>query len=473
VLALAGGLGGLIVARAGTDLLARFVTVPAATAGLVTDTLDWPVLGFALLLALVTGVACGLAPVFQVSRTDLNDVLRQHGQGRTTFRHDWTRTSLVVSEVALSFVLLFGASLLLQSLMKLRDQPLGFQPDHALTLRVSLDFQRAWAPFYETALQRLDALPGVTAVGATYALPLKGASWVSGFTIEGHPAPAPGQRPNANYRVVSGGYFKAMGIPLQRGRVFTDRDREGTPRVAIVNEAFANRYFAGEDPIGQRLRIDTGRGVPREVVGIVGNVKHAELDVASAPEMYEPYLQKPMPMMSLVIRTQRDPALLIGPAQEALASVDRNQPISEVMTLDNLVASAVSQPQSRTVLVGAFGLCALVLTAIGLYGVMAYMVGQQIREIGVRMAFGATRATILEAVLGQGLRLAVMGVVLGALLTLWAARTLRTLLFEVNVLDPWSYLFVTVLLLAVSLLALWVPARRATTIDPLVALRYE
>jgi putative ABC transport system permease protein len=476
LLALVGGALGVLLAIWGTDLLIAWMPSDIPRSSEIR--IDAKVLGVALLISLLTGVVFGLAPALQASKLDLNESLKE-GRRSTAFgpRHYWVRHLFVISEVALALMLLVGSGLMIKSFWRLHQVPLGFDPRRVLTAQIVLpsaryDEPQQQAAFYEQMLQRIKALPGVESVGAVTTLPLAGSNLTLNFDIEGRPPAKPGEDLNADYDAVSPDYFRTMGIPLLKGRSFTDRDREGRPGVIIINETMARRFFPGEDPIGRRMKLSFN-DFTGEVVGIVGDMKHSSLDEESEARVYTPYAQMPWLFTSLVIRATSDPMSLVGAIRRGVAAVDKNQPLGRVMIMEELVSASTAQPRFRTLLLGLLAVVALLLATVGIYGVMAYAVTQRTHEIGIRMALGAQASDMLKLVIAQGMRLAVTGVGIGLVASFALTRLMASLLFGVSATDPATFVTMALVLTVVALLACLIPARRATKVDPMVALRYE
>ena len=393
------------------------------------------------------------------------------------------RSALVVAEVAVSLVLLVCAGLLGQSFLKLMSVEPGFEPRGVLTADVvtlSKSYPKAeqQAAFYREVFERVRAVPGVQFVGGVGPLPLGGSFTAFTFQIEGRPEPAPGDDFVSDYRRATPDYFRAMGIPVTRGRAFTEHDTAQSPPVMLVNEAFARRFFPGEDPLGKRITgSDTGAGNPRvtrEVVGVVGDVRHAGLEEEVTPEYYVAFAQNPVSNLTLVVRAAAgDPAALAGGVRAAVREVNREQPVYNVRTMEQLLSESVARRRFHMTLLATFAGLALLLAAVGIYGVMSYTVTQRTHEIGIRLALGAQKRDVLRLVVGHGLRLALTGVGLGLLGAFALTRLLASLLYGVGAADAAVYGAVALLLTLVALLACYLPARRATRVDPMQALRYE
>jgi putative ABC transport system permease protein len=480
LLSLGGGLLGLMLAWWGTAALVKLI--PEDVPRLAEINLDRWVFGFTLLISVVTGVAFGLAPALQASKVELTEAMKEgvRGAGGSGGRGR-LRGALVVAEIAIALVVLIGAGLLLQTFRRLQQEPLGFDTRNILTARVELPDARYPKPelaaaFYQDLLERVRALPGVEAVSAVVPLPLSGGGMTISFDIEGRNIPK-GERPSSHFRAISLDYFDVMKIPLLAGRAFTERDNEQSPSVLIVNETFAKRHFPNENPIGKHVKPGIsfeGEPVWREIVGVVKDVKHRQsLSRDYEPEYYMPHAQMPMGGMNLVVRTTNDPRSLARILQQEVQSLDRDIPVYRVRTLEQYLGVAVAQPKFNALLLSLFAGLALLLTAIGLYGVMAYSVIQRAQEIGIRIALGARTGDVLRMVLRQGLKLTALGLLIGLAAAYALTRYMRSLLFGVEATDPLTFSGVALLLIAVALAACWIPARRATKVDPMIALRSE
>jgi putative ABC transport system permease protein len=473
VISLAGGALGLLLASV------AIAPVQALSGGSIPRaediSIDGRVLIFSLLLAVATGALFGLAPAWFAGRSGVMEILKEGGRSSTGTGGRWARSVLLVKEVALSVVLLVGAILLLRSFAQLTDVNPGFQPERALALRVALpnatyreDHQRI--AFYERLLDRFEALPQVTAAGLVQSLPMRG-DYTLSFTVRGRPAAAPGEETSANHRSISPDYFKALGVPLLRGRPFTLRDAEKAPMVAIVDQAFVDRYFPREEPIGQAIDIGNGTDGFYEIVGVVGIVHHGGLDVDPNPTMYVPFKQDVFSSVWVVVRTNGDPAQLAPLARQAVQAVDPVIPAFAMTPMADVVSDSVAGRRFSLLLLMLFAAVAVFLAAVGLYGVVAYSVSQRTQEIGVRMAIGAERGHVLSMVLREGMKLALVGVAIGLIGAAALSGLLSTMLFHVTPGDPISYGVTAALLLAIAALACFIPALRATRVDPIVALR--
>jgi putative ABC transport system permease protein len=481
LLAALGGLFGLLIAEWGTEVLIK--TVPENIPRISSIRLDAVVLMFTLFVSVATGIVFGLVPAWQASHVDLNTALKAGGRtGTGSEQKGRLRNGLVVVEVALALVLLISAGLLIQSFARLGQVNSGVRTDRLLTARISLPGARYpknenIVAFYDRFLPKLRSLPGVESASAIIPLPLSGSNMMTDFDIEEHPVPR-GQRPDAPVRIIATDYFKTMGIPLKKGRVFDDTDQMKTSPVVIVNERFAAKIFPGQNAIGKRIRpgfsADSDEEKMREIVGVVGNVKHSSLKNEDSPEMYLPQTQIPFDIMSLVIRTHvSDPATVTNAVRAELASIDSTIPLTSVRVFDEYISRSLARPRFNALLLSIFAGTALVLTAVGIYGVIAYSVSQRTNEIGIRMALGAAQSTIFRLVVGQAMTLVAISVVIGLVGAFAVTRLLNSLLFGVGASDPFTFLAIVCLIAAVAFMAAWLPARRAAQVDPIVALRAE
>jgi putative ABC transport system permease protein len=481
LLAGAGGLLGVLVAFWGVAALAKFL--PESLSKLQAVTVDARVFVFTLGVSAVTAIIFGGVPALLASRTKpgatLNDVARDVSGG-TSGR--LVRRLLVVSEVALAVVLLVGAGLLIRSFQRLRQVDIGFTTENRLTMKMVLPMPKyvkseARRAFYDQMLQRVEALPGVEAAGMITVLPLSFNGMNFSFSVEGRSSPSDIQLPFALYRVVSPGYFRAMGIALQRGRLLDTHDSPDSQPVILINQRLAEQYWPNEDPMGKRLKIGPVDS-PNQwltVVGIVNNVRQTGL-YEQKHEIYVPYAQERRVFMAprdLVVSTKGDVASVVGAVRQAVWAVDKDQPISNVRTMDQVVAAAISKERFQSLLLGLFAALALLLACVGLYGVISYAVVQRTHEIGVRMALGAKPVDVLSLVIRQGMGLTIIGLIIGVAVGSVVTRVLSDMLYGVSARDPLTFVGAPMLLLAVALLACYIPARRATRIDPLTALRYE
>jgi putative ABC transport system permease protein len=476
LLGLVGGGLGLAVAAAGTGSLRAWLPADLPRVGEVR--IDARVLLFSLAASAASVIVFGLAPSLNASGTNLSGALREGsaGAGESAAKRR-LRRAFVATETALSFVLLVGAGLLARSFARLQEVPLGFEPSHVLTAGMSLPRSQyakpeQWLGFYSTLVDRLKSDPGVESVAASLPLPLYGGGLNFAFKIEGRPE-RPGSDLTANYTAMTPSYFHVLGIPLLQGRLIGDGDVHGAPMVCVISSTFAKRYFPGEDPLGRRLDFGFRESVSREIVGVVGDVRRDGLGAESRPEMYVPFAQDPWWAAYAVVRTAGDPARLAGTLRSEVRALDPTLPVESVQPMTDMVSDSVAPPRFRTTLLGLFGLVALLLAAIGIYGVISYSVGRRTREVGIRMALGASRRDVLKLVIGEGLALTAAGLAIGALGAVGLTRYLASLLFQVGRLDPATYAAVAATLLFAGILACWIPARRAARVDPLTALRSE
>jgi predicted permease len=476
-----GGALGLLIAQWGTEALIK--TVPENIPRIGTIELDASVLGFTLLVSLTTGVVFGLVPAWQASHVDLNSSLksgtRTGGGGENKGR---VRNALIMAEVALALILLISAGLLIQSFARLgRVQP-GLRTERLLTARVALPDiaypkNENIIAFFDQFLPRVRSLPGVESASTIVPLPLTGSNMVTTFDIEERPLPE-GQRQGAPVRIIATDYFKTMGIPLRQGRAFDQTDRFESIPVVIVNERFANKFFPGQNVIGKRIMPgfaadDSGEKM-REIVGVVGNVKHLALKNEDSPEMYLTQTQIPFGAMSIVIRTSvSNPGALTASLRKELAALDGTIPLTSVRVFEEYVSRSLARPRFNALLLSIFAGTALLLTAIGIYGVMAYSVAQRTSEIGIRIALGAGKSSIFRLVVGQAMTLVGISLVVGLAGAFAATRLLNSLLFGVGAADPLTFVAIVLLVSAVAFIAAWLPARRATRVDPIIALRAE
>jgi putative ABC transport system permease protein len=472
LLALLGAGLGLLLAKGA--LAALLALAPEALPRAKEIALDGRVLAFTLVLAIATGVLFGLAPVFQALGGEVHEVLKRTARGTTPGRRHGVRGALVVGEVAIALVLLAGAGLLMRSFLGLLAVNPGFDPRDALTVRVSLEDspegRERPAAFVQRAVEQLSALPGVRAVAAASRFPFAENTLTVPFTVTGRSPVTEGERPMADHYDVGPEYFRAMGIPLLRGRPFEPRDIEGAPRVAIISESLARRFFPGEDPLGKSIAVF---GPPAEIVGVVGDVRVERLDGGISAQSYQPIAQHPSVRANFVVRTSGPAAGHAGAVRAVISRLDRDVPMYSVRTFGTLVGDSIARQRFAMTLFAVFSGVALLLAAVGIYGVTAYSVSQRTGEIGLRMALGANTGTVLRMVLGQAGRLIALGVLLGIVATLLLTRFLEGLLYNLSSQDPLTLIAVVSLLAVTAALACLVPARRASRVDPMIALRAE
>lgn len=482
LLAVLGGAVGVLLAWTALPVLLRMAGTSLPRSNGVS--LDGYVLGVTAFIALLAGIIFGLVPAWQAWRVDLRETLGEASRGGSSRSVLHTRESLVVSEIALAMVLLAGAGLLLRSFERLSQVSPGFAADHLLLADIVRSPSAYRDPnlrlgFFDRLFEQVSVLPGVRSVGGVSFLPVTGTGSAFHFNIQGRPPKSPQEYTISNYRVVSAGYFRALGVRLLAGRWLEDRDREQAPDVVLVNSSFAKTYFANQSPLGQHIQLGAtpDASIPwMEVVGIVGDVKQS-LASESSTEMYVPYRQAdrvlPIFAMSLVVRTMGDPLVQAGAIRAIARGLDPNQPITGIRTMEQNISQSVTEPRFRTILLAIFAGIALALAGVGIFGVMAYSVVQRTRELGVRISLGASRGLIFQLVLRRGLRLTLLGLVIGLAVTFALTRYLSSLLFNVPSYDPLTLVCVTAGLLVVSVIACYLPARRATLVDPIVALRQE
>ena len=478
LLAGCGGAAGMLLALWGLDVLAAVIPGSIPRSGDIG--VDGHVLVFTTAVSVLAALLFGLAPALHAVRGNLSETLRAGSRGSAGGgpHRVRLRSFLVVSEIALALVLLVGAALMIQSFARLRHVSPGFDPHDVLTMRLSLPRVRYpdgadRSVFVQRLVEEVRSLPGVQSAGVVTHLPLAGGSMNFALGVEGYTPPDPRKSLSAEYRAVSPGYFGALGIRLTQGRPFTEQDTGQAPHVVIVNEALVRRIFGNQDPLGRTLTMGFDNWTGR-IVGVIRDVRHTALDAQVLDEVYGPYTQTPFwPFMTLAIRTQGDPLSLAGPVRDKLMGIDSQQAVAQVRTLEQVLAESVAQPRFRTGLLSLFGLLALALAAVGIYGVMSCTVTERTRDIGVRMALGARSGDVLRLIVGQGMRLTAIGMALGLAGAFGLARVLEGLLFGTSATDAKTFLWVALGLAAVALTACWLPARRATKVDPVVALRYE
>ncbi|HEY5404539.1 MAG TPA: ABC transporter permease, partial [Pyrinomonadaceae bacterium] len=480
LLSLLGGAVGLLLAVWWSDLLVALgkEDIPRA----IQVGLDWRVLAFTAGVSLLTGLVFGMVPAFQASRTELTESLKEGGRsGGGGARRNWMRSALVVSELAVAVILLVGAGLLIQSLWRLQKVDSGLQPDHVLTFTVSISDVKypseQQSQFFQQLRTKLESLPGVEGASGVLPLPLSGDRFSISFEIDGRPV-AKKDQPSADFFVADAGYFKAMGIPIVKGRDFNQFDQHKSAQVVIVTEAFARQFFPGEDALGKRIKpgmstFDGEKSQMREIIGVVGDIRNRSLSVESKPAYYVPETQVPFNQLSMVVRTTGDPHVLINAVGKEVLALDKDVPVYSVKTMNEYLASSVAAPRFNTTLLSIFAGVALVLTIVGLYGVMSYSVAQRTNEIGIRLALGAQRRDVIALVVKQGLLLVLFGLLIGLPSAFALMRLISGLLFGVTNKDPMTFVSAAVVLSLVGLLACYIPALRATRVDPMEALRCE
>jgi len=480
ILALLGGSAGLLLARWGVDLLV------ALSAGNLPRgeqiAIDPQVLLFTITITILTGLLFGLAPAFQSSRLNLQESLKAAGglTNAAVFRRLRLRYVLVISEVALALILLVGAGLLLKSFFLLQRADPGIEPDHALTMRVALPATYAkgerMVAFYRELVERVEAQPGVRSAGVVSWLPLSGQHITTRMAIEGRTPTASGEGRSIDYRVVSPGYFRAAGASLVKGRELSELDNDQAAGTIVINEAMANRFWPHENPLGKRLTVEIGQPVSCEVVGIIKNIKEFDPAGPPIPVIYGSHLQRPwseVETRELVVRASTDPLKLAAAVRSEVWALDKTVPVYNVSTMSELLAGATAQPRFSLILLGLFAAIALVLAISGLYAVMAYSVSQRTREIGIRLALGAQSGDVFKLIIRQGMILSLIGIFIGLAGAFALTRLMRTLVFEVSVTDPLTFVLIPLLLVIVALFACWIPARRGMKVNPLIALRHD
>ena len=479
LLAALGGTAGLLLAWWGTAALVTFS--PPELGDFQHVEISASVLGFTFVVALLTGIIFGLVPAFEASNIKLSVTLKEAGRSLAgATRSQRLRSAFVVAEVALALVLLVGAGLLIRSFLRLQSVDMGFNARNVLTMRVALPSSRydqdaKRINFFTQALERMHTLPGVEAVGAINYTPFLGLGTGTGFDIEGRSKPRPDQPLGGTALCITDrDFFRALQIPLKRGRLFTEQEIREQRNVVIINDALAQKYFPNEDPLGKRIAISMRPPlVLTEIIGVVADVKHADLDKEAEPMSYWPIAQLPYPFMTFTLRTRGDATAVAAAVRNVIQTLDPQQPVGEVRTLDSLVGNSIARQRFNTLLLTAFAVVALLLAGLGIYGVMSYAVTARTQEFGIRTALGATASDILRLVMKRGMTLALSGIGAGLLAAFALTRLLKNLIFGVSTTDPWTFTMITLSLLAVALLACWIPARRATKVDPMIALRCD
>lgn len=476
VLTVFGSILGLILAFWIISIIAALIpeTIPHGEI-----TIDGRVLAFTVLISLLLSLAFGAIQALLSSKLNLNELLkdspRSVGEG---VRRTKGLRLLMIFEIALSLVLLIGAGLMIRSFWSLQRVNPGFNPNQVLTAKVMLPTSSypkgpQQVAFFQQLLQQLQAVPGVQSVGGVTSLPLSGSSMNFRFKVEEQPSTSSEAPRQAQYMAITPNYFHTMGIPLLKGRDLTDRDGTDAPGVVILNETMARRLFPNGDALGKHLTISYGKPMSREIVGIVGDVKHLKLEESAKPAMYVPYLQNPWPFMSIVVRTSGTPSNIGAVLRKEVWNIDKNQPVDDLMSMEQVLSESMAQPRLYTLLLSIFAVLATLLAAVGIYGVISYGVSLRTHEMGIRLALGAQEGDILRLIMKRGIIDTLVGLALGVALALALTRLLSSLLYGVGPTDPLTFIEVVLLLCAVALLACYLPARRATKVDPLVALRYE
>ena len=478
ILAAGGGILGLVLSVWALRVLLQ--SIPIKLPFWMNFGLDFRVLGFTAAVTMLTGLIFGVVPALQSSRVDLNDALKEGGRGSGNTIRGRSRSLLVVTEIALSLVLLVGAGLMIRSFLRLRSVDVGVNPRGVMTAMIILPRMKypegpQRAAFFKQLVERVRAIPGVAGAGATGTLPLGGSFWGRSLTVEGFPVLSVGQAPMIQHTVVTPGYFQTMGIPLLYGRDFTDADAKGGQLVTIIDERLARKYWPNEIPVGKRVRF----GPPEDnepwhtIIGVVSAVRHQRMQEDTAESVYLPHLQIPTSGMALVVHTTSDGGSVVPAIRSVVSGLDPDIPVNEVAPMEQVIAESIWQPRLYAALFAVFAAGALILAVIGIYGVMAYLVVTRTHEIGVRMALGATARDVFKFIVGRGMKLTVIGVLLGVGGAYGLTRLMRGLLFNTSTTDPLVFVLISLLLTLVAFLACYIPARRATKVDPLVALRYE
>ena len=475
-----GGVVGLMIAYVGLVLLRAFIPENVSQAREIA--IDFKVLGFTFLVSVLTGVIFGLAPAIQAVRFNQAETLKEGGREPATGGSGKRlRSLLVMAEVAISLVLLIGAGLLINSFLRLRNVDPGFRADHLLTMKIVLpepkyaEMERRTA-FYTDVVQRVGSLAGVRSAAVTTNLPLYRQGNSISVSVEGKPAPPPGQELIVVTRIVSPGYFDTMSIPLLRGRQLTDQDTAASPNVVVISETMARRFWPGEEAVGKRIAAGKVRSDEDwiQVIGVVKDVRQFELNADPKPQMYFSYRQAGFfAPRDLVVKTDVDPASMAATVRKAVWEIDKDQPVSNIRTMEDILADSIARQRFSMLLLAIFGGVALVLAGVGIYGVISYSVAQRTHEIGIRMALGAQTGAVLKLAVGYGMKLVIAGVVIGLIAAFALTRVMSTLLFGVTATDPTTFGLISLLLVSVAALASYIPARRATKVDPIIALRYE
>jgi putative ABC transport system permease protein len=480
-LSFVGGALGLVLAVSSLGLLRRIL--PPQIPRLESVGLNEHLLIFALLISTASGIVFGLVPALQSSRIRLTEPLNENWWSSSSGgkAHGRLRGALVVCEVALAVTLLLGASLLIQSFLHLTHVDPGFDPNHVLTFQVSSPSEKPGPTpqvFFRRLVEQVSTIAGVSSASSAASLPLTGDAMASSIELEGQPTPL-GSRPTADFNVVEPGYFRTVRIKLIQGRDFTEYDNAKSTPVVVVNRTLVQRFFANQNPIGKHVRPGIGNGYGsgqppmREIIGVIGDVKQSGLGSGASPEVYAPFAQSPFGNMFVVLRTSGDPKLLVSAVRHQVVMLDKNNPIYRVRTLDQYLSQSLALPRVLTLLLSGFAGLALILACLGVYGVVSYVTVQRTREIGIRLALGAQRTNVLAMIMGEGLRPALIGIVSGVALAFKLTGLLASVLFGVKPADFPTFAAVSLLLIAVTLLACYIPARRAAKTDPMLSLHYE
>jgi len=475
LLSLVGGGLGLLTALWCADLLTR--AAPSSIARLASPDLDLPFLAFSIGVAILTGMLFGTLPALDQSRLNLCESLKETSSAALDPGRGFLRKSLVVAQIAMSLVLLAGAGLMIKTLFRLQEIDIGLNRHNLLTLHVDLPASKyntgQQSAFYRQLLDRLQGAPGVQSAAACFPLPLSGGFWIRGFQIEGRPESDPKAGGDAHFSVISPGYFNTLAAPIIRGRDFTESDNSAVPRRALISQTFARLFFPYQDPIGQTLLVGRDSSTRLEIIGVVGDIKQRTADSETRPQAYLPYSQQPLAGMSIAIRSELPPDNLLAMVRSQVAALDPDQPITQVSTMDDVVAAGLADRRYFMVLLSIFAVLALALAAIGIFGLMSNSVSKRVQEIGVRKALGATSASILRLVLARAAIQVALGIAAGAAGAAALTRLMGNMLFEVAPTDPVIFAACALALAAVGFAAAWLPARRALKVDPIVALRYE
>lgn len=478
LLALMGGAFGSLLAFWGINILVALSPVNIPRIG--EARLDMLALGFTLAISLLTGIIFGLAPAVEASNPDLNESLKEgsknSSQGVSTGR---IRSLLMVSEVSMALILMICAGLMIKSFLRLQQVNAGFNPERVLTVELALPVtkyreQHQALSFYKEVVRRVENLPGVQAVATVSTVPLGTSISVLNLEIEGRPQPSSDHVIGAESQVVSPSYFRVMSIPLLKGRLFADQDVESVPGVIVINDEMAARYWPNEEAIGKRISLEDAKTGPfLTVIGVVGNVHQVSLDSEPYPQMYQAYSQNPAWGAALVVRTASDPIGMTSAIRAQVSSLDMNQPLYNVRTMEQVLSESISRQRFNTLLISLFTVVALALAAVGIYGVVSYSVSHRSHEIGIRMALGAQRRDILKMIIEYGLKLALVGAAIGLAAAFVLTRVMTSLLYGVSAIDPFTFAIGTIILIGLALLGCYIPARRATKVEPMIALRYE